>query len=119
MFADLDAGNRRVRRLELATVLRVGFQVPEVDGGGAAAHPEDDDTLVPLLEVGRGLGQPLDEAHPGHGEQRRPGDVLQEMPAVRHEEIAGHRAAPRWFGVNSRVYVYLWHGGSDCQGAGR
>jgi hypothetical protein len=66
-----------------------GLQVPDVDGRGTAAHPQDDDALVLAAEL---LGACLDIAHELQAGQRQRGksrDVREEMTPV-HPGGIGH-----------------------------
>src|SRR5581483_2202557 len=61
VLADLDAGGAGLDGLEFAAGLFARLEVPDVDGGRAAAHPQDDQALVVLFEGGGGGGQVLQE----------------------------------------------------------
>ena len=80
MLADLNAGDVRLHRLEIAGVFRFGLEVPNVDRRGTAAHPKDDQAFVLLLERRTGGFERLNETHPRNGKRRHSGDVLEEMP---------------------------------------
>ena len=52
VLADFNAGDAGLHRLEFAAILRFGLEVPNIDGRRPAAHPENDEAFILLLEVG-------------------------------------------------------------------
>src|SRR5262249_18715132 len=53
-----------------------------------AAHPEDDEALVVLLELRRGRPQALEEVQPRDRQRRGAGHVLEEVPPI-HARLHG------------------------------
>src|SRR5262245_20322582 len=77
MFADLNAGDACLDRLELARPFALGLQIERVLVARSAVHPEEDAVLGLGLRVGCRPGGPCSEyAHP---------------PRVREPEHAGRR----------------------------
>ena len=93
-LADLDAVDRGLDRLELAAGRLAGLEVPEVHVAGAAAHPEDDEALVVLLQLGGRRAQALEEVQARNSNGRRARDVLEEVPPIHLETpLVGLRLA--------------------------
>src|SRR5262245_22227062 len=89
MFANLDAGCGGLNGTELTTVGVTFFQIPQVDGARSAAHPQDDQALVGFLEILLSSSQTGDKLGAGTSQERKPGNMFQEVPAVGCHEV-GH-----------------------------
>ncbi len=83
MLADLEAGQRRGDRLEFASRRSAGLEVPHVDRGGSASHPEHDARLVAAAQIGRVGKERVGERHRRNHHRRSAGHV-------RHKVTAGH-----------------------------
>ncbi len=89
VLGNLDAGDGSVDLAELAAGRLARLKVPDIDGRGAAAHPQDDDTLVlaaQLLSIG------LDVSHEFESGQRQGGitrHVREKMSSI-HPRFIGH-----------------------------
>src|SRR5262249_38671214 len=83
-LGDLDARGAGLDRLELAAVLRAGLEVPQVHVAGAAAHPQDDEALVLLLQLRLGGPEAVEEVQARNGRGGGARHVREEVPAVHH-----------------------------------
>ncbi len=71
VFADLNAGDIGADRLELTSIRRARFHVEHIDGAGAASHPQQDCSLITLLNVRRIGHQRVCEVDRGSSHQCR------------------------------------------------
>src|SRR5260370_30387001 len=94
MLADLDAGNARIDRTEVAAGGGAGFKVPGIDVAGAAAHPEDDYALMLLPQGRRRSAEALDELHSRQGHERKTRHMFEEMSPIQRWIIALVHSTP-------------------------
>jgi hypothetical protein len=81
-LADLNARGLGLARLELTRGLGARLEVPQVQVTGAAAHPEDDEALVFLLEGVLRRAQAVEELQARHGQGGEACHVLEEVSPV-------------------------------------
>src|SRR5438445_8702831 len=88
VFGNLDAGDGGTDFPELAAGGTPRFEIPDIDGGGTAAHPQNNYTLVlpaQLLRVRLDISHKLEAGQCQRGKTR---NVFEEMSTIHPKFIA-------------------------------